>query len=345
MNVRTDSQNGIQHEVSDYTKFDLPVLFYVLKGITSPEDSLSATQLAIEMQSVLGEAYSGRTLKRRLDKLEEILNWKNEPDTRKRKEKKDIADIMYCVYGGQIKTTDAKTPRSRGRSAALQTNQKRYYFEPCLDDASMRLLNGTVTSSAFLTDEEKDYLLSRMRMLNMLGDFLALPEEEESEQVFSQSPKKDPDVGFPGESNVFISNIASLNHAIQNDLQIEMTYGTYDIQDGCLDYHERTLNGKAHRYRINPYALCWSEGHYYLIATYVSGCKPPYVKEEGTPINFRVDRIIRIGRVPVKKGKSQNTIKYEKREKIPPRLKSFLEKPGIPSVCLIRLLIRRDSLQ
>ncbi|MBR4759207.1 MAG: WYL domain-containing protein, partial [Lachnospiraceae bacterium] len=113
------------------------------------------------------------------------------------------------------------------------------------------------------------------------------------------------------------------------EMQIEMTYGIYDLSETGIDYHERMAQGEVRVYTLNPYALHWNGGHYYLLATYVKGFRPSYVKEDGTPVNFRVDRIVSImlrkKPMPVGKKKKADAGVYVKREPIPWRLNEFLK--------------------
>ncbi len=296
------------HEQSDYAQYDIPTLIYILKSYKTVDKALYASTLAEEMKEVLGESYSEKTLKRKLDRILEIQNWENEKNEDKRVEKKKLAEIMYCVYGGRI--------------VAVGATKKKYYFEPCLDDGSMKMLNGTVVSNSFLSEEEKSYLLSRMKMLNMLEDCYDL--EETGEEYNDLSAEKSDNTELPGGGNRFLFNTSHLNEAIEKRIQIEIKYGIYDISNNGIDFHPRNgESGEVKKYRINPYALFWNNGHYYLLATYVKDFAPNYMKEYGTPVNFRVDRVISVNPVRDKSDKS-----WAKRESIPSRLSEFFDSIG-----------------
>ncbi len=306
-------------EQSDFTQFDLPVLIHLLKGIRSEEEAVSAPFLANVIKDVLGKNYSPRTLKRHLDKIEEIQCWEREKDPVLRENKKRLAAIMNSVYGGSIMITDAPSVRARGRSSESVNAQKRYYFKPFLNDSAMRMLNASVISNQFLSTEERNYLLETLSVLNKLkyADYY-FEEIENPKEVHSEE-----DEGFPGEINRYLDIISRLDCALRNKMQIEITYGTYDMCDDYIDYHKRTTDdGQERRYRINPYALFWNNGYYYLLASYVRGAEPEYVKESGTPINFRVDRIINVYFVK-KRREASNDERYEKRNDIPDRLKDY----------------------
>ncbi len=303
---QSDPKQIQKHEIADYARYDLLLLVYILKGITSIEYAVPASELAKEMKQYLGGSYSDRTLRRKLDNILEIQNWEDDSDPQKKAEKENIAQIMYCVYGGRVMTTGI--------------SYKKYYFEPCLDNASMQMLNGTVLSNRFLSQEEKAYLLTRMKMLNMLGDFNDLSDEDESENAIAPAPVSEEDIIFPGDSSRFIRNTVILDYSISERYQVDITYGTYDVYENGIDFHTRTQDGNTKIYRLNPYALFWSDGHYYLLATYVSGYEPVYMKEKGTPVNFRVDRIVDVNLVKDKKKKG-----YVASDRISGRIKEFFD--------------------
>ncbi len=294
-----------KREIADFVRYDLFALAYILRGITSESRAVSAAELADEMKLYLGKEYSVRTLDRKLDDILEIQAWDKEQSKQKRKYKKEIAQILYCIYGGRILTTGNK--------------YKKYYFEPCLDNASMHMLNGVVLSNRFLSQEEKAYLLTRMKLMNMLGELNNLPDEGDDSETIAPMPPEEDNI-FPGDSSRFIKNTVLLDYAIRERLQVEITYGIYDVYENGIDYHHRMEGGEVKIYRLNPYALFWGDGHYYLLATYVSGHEPAYMKEKDTHVNFRVDRIIDAGIV-----KEKGAV----REKIPERLKDFFDAEGM----------------
>ena len=199
-----NSEEARKREIADYVRYDLFVLVYILRGITSENMAVSAAGLANEMKLFLGKEYSVRTLDRKLDDILEIQAWDKEQDIQKRKYKKEIAQVLYCIYGGRILTTGNK--------------YKKYYFEPCLDNASMQMLNGVVLSNRFLSQEEKAYLLTRMKLMNMLGELNELPDEGDGEENIAPMPDEEENI-FPGDSSKFIKNTVMLDYAIKEKLQ------------------------------------------------------------------------------------------------------------------------------
>ncbi len=293
----------------NYSKafLDLPVLIYVLKWMTDKDNPSSVPNIAREMQSIMGEKYSVRTLQRRMAMLEDATDWEKEMNLGLKEAKKRMFDLLEYVFAGRIKHTESLSSAKKPR--------RQYYFEACLDSSAMRMLNGSVISNIFLSEEEKRLLLSRLSIINKLDTELEAPED--SKDNFTGSDKTEYGsefTDFPGDTNRFLHNLSIIDNAVRKGYQIIMTYGTYDLEDGEITYHER----KGHKYRLNPYAHFWSGGHYYMLATYVKDYKPKYVKEEGTPINFRLDRVIKVGYV-----RNKESAGFKKREAIPSRLNPF----------------------
>ena len=56
-------------------------------------------------------------------------------------------------------------------------------------------------------------------------------------------------------------HIDKLNRAIQSGWQVELTYRRRVIGDqNAVEYEEK-------RHKISPYAMIWSDDHYYLVGT------------------------------------------------------------------------------
>ncbi len=284
---------------SEYISQDVAVLFFVLRDNTTPKRALTIPSIANDMSFFLGN-YTPETLRRTMKKILKIQDEadKEDPDETSRTKKRNMAEILYSTYGGRI----------------VKTDNSKYYFEPLLKNSVMRMLNGTVVSNQFLSEDEKRYLLSRMKFLNILGDSFGFPEEVEEERPwiapYPEREKLSKEINpFPGEGNVYLSNASYLDRAILAKRQIKISYGIYDYSDDKMDFHER-MNGDSPKiYHLNPYALFWCGGRYYLLATYVTDKQPDYIKEPDTPIHFRVDRILRI-----------KILGEEEREALPNRL-------------------------
>ena len=318
MSEGTGQQSANTKKQSAYAKFDHLAMVYILRGITSEEKALSAEKLANMLKVYLGEEYSSKTAGRKLKEILDIQDWRSETDPAAKEEKRRLAKVLFSLYGGKIRAAGGE--------------HKRFYFEPCLDDASMKMLNGTVVTNSFLSQEEKRYLLSKMRYLNMLGEYGERAADKGNPDEDKPDPYDEEVLAFPGEENLFLHNTVLLEQCITAGWQVEMTYGIYDydIDGGVIDYHERCEEAGIKKYRINPYAMFWNEGHYYLLATYDINHQPAYMKEIGTPVNFRVDRIVKISVVMQEEARGRKKVKLPvSREPIPSRLKEFFKEEDI----------------
>lgn len=292
--IDKNSSSPSTSDHAEFGKLDTLVLIHILKDITTSESATSVAQIAKIMGEYLGQNYSRKTLNRKIQMLYQMQDaWKEAPEgSEERRKKRNISQIMYATFGGRIEARACDTVLKRGHAKSVEKEQQRYYFKPILQESAKDMLKGTIYSNAFLSEEEKKYLLDRIKILNYKNEDVILEEDEgTSFSVIDNTDYDDYEV-FPGEANRFIRNITILNEAIARELQIEMTYGTYDCIDDQLDYHCRPSNDQPTVYRLNPYALHWSGGHYYLIATYAKNYAPSYITNPDSPINFRIDRII-----------------------------------------------------
>lgn len=214
----------------------------------------------------------------------------------------EINDINQCVYnlsyifqailGGTIMYfTDEKSKSANP--------QRKYYFEPDASESTMDLLSGMILCNQLISTSIKYDLLKWMAPMNMAFDN---PLEN---AIIKQ--ERHHEISIPSESMEFLKNGAKLFNAIQNQYQVEISYGIYEgNSSNKVSFAERS------RHTINPYALLWNEGYYYVIAT---------IAGESQPMHYRVDRIITVE--PHKDDKSQKLIE---REHIPKILLEYFQK-------------------
>jgi hypothetical protein len=110
--------------------------------------------------------------------------------------------------------------------------------------------------------------------------------------------------------------INQLYTAIENRYQIEIIYGKYTLDPTKQRKIKLEVwNPDGRPYILNPYALLWNGGEYYLLCT-----RKGY---DENPTHYRVDRMISV--VPHLREKSAEP---ESRTPIPPRLKPFFTIKG-----------------
>lgn len=293
---------------------DLLLLIYMLKTSTNVDNAMSVSDVADQLDSLipsrLGTSYfPDRTLRRKFELFVELAGQNDELLT-------EINKLLPFVFGGNV-TYRSADGIENGTNIRSTGSQKRFYFDPVLKPGDMDMICGAVQSSRYLSDKEKEYLLSRLYILAPEYEFTENSIRENSfRHIYSidslpSRPKKDKNALLPFDTSTILSHVQLLHEAIAAKYQVEIVYGKYDISDGSekLTFNARN-DGKP--YVLNPYAMLWNDGEYYLIATHYNFTNP---------VHFRVDRIISV-KIHTKTNKD-GTISEVKRKKIPPTLTPF----------------------
>ena len=299
-------------------QFEIPLIYYVLKTSTDRDHALSCPAIAEKMSLLIPHPDGNESFfnaKTTGNKLDEIIKLSVTEE--------DLIDTLNTIFamtfGGVIKSREADGIYT-GRNYTGKGSQKRYYFEPLLSLSDMDLVYGAVNSSRYLSEDEKVYLLSRLEALQPL--YGASPGSlDESRRLFPvdvselpERPKSSSDNKIPGASSVMLRNTQIIYDAISRRKQIEVVYGSYDISDknGRLTFRE---NNDGNPYVLNPFALLWNNGNYYLVATH---------KGHDNPSHLRVDRMVsvRIHAVHDRNGE----LTEPSRQKAPKALAKYFKK-------------------
>ena len=147
---------------------------------------------------------------------------------------------------------------SRGKNAGYYMNAGTF------DIAELKLLADAVLSSRFLTARKSSELLKKLGTLT--SRYRAL--ELRRSMVVSGRVKS------MNESVIY--NVDDLHEAIRTDSQIRFRYFEWDRNKNRV-FRRQTRSA-------SPYALCWDDSNYYLIA---------HTEEHGLT-NFRVDKMMNI---------------------------------------------------
>ena len=135
-----------------------------------------------------------------------------------------------------------------------------YYFEP----AELRLLIDAVQSADFISAKKTKSLIKKFSSFASEYQYKKL-----EKQVYIDNRNK------CANENLFIV-IDTIDSAILSKKQIEVVYRKRKIVDGkTARYEEKTMV-------INPYALIWSDDHYYLVGNY---------SKYNNLIHLRIDRL------------------------------------------------------
>ena len=286
------------------TQLEITFLIFLLKKLSSAQKPLSARKLANYMSSLTGEEHSEKTILRKLKKL---CLLQNDPDDTL------ISNTLFLTFGG---TVEESTNLSSGSDS--KKVQTKYYFKPLLDASDIAMICGTITSNRFLSQKEKDYLLSRQHTLTVFDGGEEINGAEMEEQAFfptelPEKPLRSKDLST--DASRLLYHINQLYEAIEKGYQIQLIYGTYDLDE----HHFRSIKFRPKNaqtpYTLNPYAMLWNNGEYYLLATHDG---------HENPVHFRVDRIVSVHPVIL----SDRPRNYQERAPLPDSLKPFFQMSG-----------------
>ena len=303
--------------------FDMLLIMAILKMYTGTKKAYSISDITNELNTLFApvitsadpDIFHERTLYRKVDLMMSSSDNGNSLNDY-------INRMLLMLTGGTVKYRSADGI-VRGVNTTGKGSQRRYYFEPILTNSDLDMICSALMSSRYLSDDEKNYLLARLNMLKSGYDDSDM--ELLNKALFSKPPKRNSSAGhmfgrntLPFENSVMLSHIKTIYEAIQNEYQIEVIYGKYDIREKSsrVDFHPRNTDKP---YVLNPYAMLWNDGEYYMIATHYSF---------ENPVHFRIDRIMDVKiRMLEKKDKNGKSIRIPaKRNKIPPKLKPFFHR-------------------
>ena len=296
---------------------ELLLAIYVLKSTTNEELALSVSEIAEQLDALLpekdpdGTFFPERTLRRKFDILSLLESCPNPMF-------EQIFRLFAFVYGGRVVSREADGILT-GKNTTGNGKQKRYYFDPVLSEGDMDMICGTIQSSRYLSYAEKNYLLSRLRILqpsfgkNETDINLQKYRHILQVDALPARPPRSKTAALPVDTSVFLSNVQAVHDAIENEYQIEVIYGIYDTDPaGKVTFHARNPEKP---YILNPYAMMWNDGDYYLIATH---------GKYTNPTHFRLDRMISV--LPHTESNKDGTRSEIPRHAIPPTLRPYFKK-------------------
>lgn len=148
--------------------------------------------------------------------------------------------------------------------STFEENKTGYYLrEREFEPSELHLLADAVVSADFIPEMEGRHLIKKLQQLGSSWQTQPL-----RSLMHVKTGKSRPN------KEIFLS-IESLDQAITSKKQVQFTYTTYD-----LDLKLKPRRKEA--YTVNPYALFWNNGQYYLISNY-----PPHTGIT----HFRLDRM------------------------------------------------------
>ena len=261
------------------TQFELPLILFLLKKLSSEKHPLSVREITNYMNDLTTLNHSEKTIRR---KLQNLCTLQSDEDSL-------ISNSLFLSLGGRVEEVISQHPQ-------FHKPQTSYYFQPLLDVGDVSMICGAITSNRYLTDSEKDYLISREQLLTFLkNDVKAYEEiltadkkivERRTYNIFTETPIPEKPVSEQEKTKPanLLHRINQLHDAIEKGYVIQVTYGIYTL-DQKNKKKISLLPRNPNAYLLNPYALLWNGGFYYLLATH---------KGHDNPVHFRVDRILNI---------------------------------------------------
>lgn len=150
----------------------------------------------------------------------------------------------------------------------IKSTQNKYYIgSRDFELPEIKLLVDAVESSKFITSKKSEALVSKLALLVSQGQ-----SSELKRHIYIDKRIK------PENEEIYYT-VDCIHAAINTGKQIEFKYIEYN-QD-----KERIYKNNGYTYKLSPYALAWSEDHYYVIG---------YSKKHGKIIKFRVDRMAKV---------------------------------------------------
>lgn len=271
-----------------YNKSLFTLIIHVLKTLSSKEFPMSVPDIINGIFTITGQTHSVNTVRRHMKDMMDIYNSDNDDYS-------EMKNAFIYSYGGIIRETNTSKARTK------------YYFEPLLTISDVNMLAASVTSNRYLDDKEKNYLNIRLKTLapymnNIIHkEIYSFNDNKEfnpamydainsNAEEFFASQKININNAYNTSGNApktkpMLNIIRALDSAIHDNLQVKLHYGIYNYDGESYKLNRLKLTDRGKEYLINPYAMCWNNGSYYLICTN---------NNSDIPYHFRVDRIISV---------------------------------------------------
>ncbi len=156
----------------------------------------------------------------------------------------------------------------------VRTPKRGYYLRTRpFDDAEVRLLTDAVLAAKFISPDNTTSLVKK------IGAFQSEPQEQMLlRQVYVNHTTK-------CDNDALYDIISVLNEAIETEVQVQFDYARRKLEQRFV------RKSNARTFVVNPYALIWSNDHYYLVCN-----NPKY----NNLMHVRLDRIsnIRLTKTP-----------------------------------------------
>lgn len=150
----------------------------------------------------------------------------------------------------------------------IKSTQNKYFIGTReFELPEIKLLVDAVESSKFITQKKSEELVKKLAQLTSKNQASEL-----KRSIFIDKRVK------PENEEIYYI-VDAIHNAINGNKQIEFKYYEYTGEK------EKIYKNNGYIYKLSPYALYWSEDHYYVIG---------FCKKHGKISNFRVDRMVKV---------------------------------------------------
>lgn len=176
---------------------------------------------------------------------------------------------------------------------------RRYYLKSILTSAEWQIFHDLICVYPYIDERQTQKFLSVLRRI-------------------APGTQKWPNDRYAPKANASLqfSHIEILDQAIEEQRKVALTYGMYLLKkskdnrlrpelEKRIDF-SKTGTGRPFVYIVDPYALMWSNGYYYLVAKTDKGMR-----------NFRMDRVMTVNLLQDNFKKGEDFNPYEYRDQSP----------------------------
>ncbi len=179
-----------------------------------------------------------------------------------------------------------------GKDPARNNQPRRYYFESILSGSEWRMIYDLIQVYPYISREQTDAFLDALaRLAPGAANIIS------SRYAFKKGSEKQ------------FEHIEAIDQAITQRREVVVKYGEYRLENVNGDWRP-VLKQRSHsgELRVQPYALMWSNGYYYLVGP---DCG------QDRMLNLRVDRILSVSLQNETFRRDPGFDPYEYRDKSP----------------------------
>ncbi|MBQ7933747.1 MAG: WYL domain-containing protein [Lachnospiraceae bacterium] len=242
------------------------LIIFILKYCSDYEHPLNPPAVAERLANLTGTHHDIKTVTRCLEDLYTLTAT-------------DVVSAEICenlekgyalTFGGYICVSEKK--------------KNGYYFEPHITPSDIHTLQGTIASNRYISAQDRDYLqgiLEQTAPQTCITDSYFTEKLPDTTERHWAKDVADGDLLFQKHTD-FMGVVGALYRAITEKVQVAVTTGEYTLSRR----HKRKVVFKKSEQPdiLNPYALFWHMGEFYLLATKTN---------EERPLHLRIDRIVR----------------------------------------------------